>query len=87
MGAKGHVNLSMFTVALLTVLTMRCSYLQRNKSPSNVLSTMDKRVIITFHQNQRLNLGNQYNKDVKYVASEFFIFLYISDYIFTLHFT
>ena len=70
MGAIDHVNLNIFTVALFIecqmthfiVLTVQCFYLRRNKGPSVLLSTRVKRVSITFHENERLNLGNQFEK-------------------------
>ena len=30
------------------------------------MSTRDKRIAITLHENQRLNIGNQYQKDATY---------------------
>ena len=45
------------------VLKVQCFYLQRSISPLVLLSTRDKRIAITFHENQRLNIGNQYQKD------------------------
>ena len=30
------------------------------------MSTSDKRIAITLHENQRLNIGNQYQKDATY---------------------
>ena len=70
MGAIDHVNLNIFTVALFIecqmthfiVLTVQCFYLRRNKGPSVLLSTRVKRVSIAFHENERLNLGNQFEK-------------------------
>ena len=44
------------------VLKVQCFYLQRSISPLVLLSTRDKRIAITFHENQRLNIGNQYQK-------------------------
>ena len=63
---------SSFVIACLTthciVLTVQCFYLWRNKDPSVLSPTRNKRVAITFHENQRLNLGNQYHKDATEVA-------------------
>ena len=69
--AKDRVNLNIFTVALFKVcymmhcivLTVQFFYLRRNKDTSVLLSTIDKRVAMKFHENQRLNPGNQYHKD------------------------
>ena len=71
MSAKDRGNLNIFTAALFTVfqmtqcivLTVQCFYLQRSKGPSVLLSARDKRITITFHENQRLNIRNQYHKD------------------------
>ena len=71
LSAKDRVNLNILTVTLFTVchttqcfvLVKQCFYLWRNKGLSLMLSTRNKRVAITFHENQRLNLGNQYHKD------------------------
>ena len=61
MSAKDRVNLNIFTTALFIVCqTTQCIvlavpyfYLRRNEGPSVLLSTRDKRVAITFHENQR----------------------------------
>ena len=45
------------------VLKVQCFHFRRSKGPLVLLSTMDKRIAITFHENQRLNIGNQYQKD------------------------
>ena len=42
---------------------MQCFYLRRSKSALVLLSTRAKMIAITFHENQRLNIGNQYQKD------------------------
>ena len=71
MSAKGRINLNDFTVALFTachmtqciVLKVQYLYLQRSKGPSVLLSISDIRVAITFHENQILNIENQYHKD------------------------
>ena len=71
MSAKDPGNLNIFTVALFTVFQMtqcivlivQCFYLQRSKGPSVLLSARDKRITITFHENQRLNIRNLYHKD------------------------
>ena len=70
MSAKDCLNLIIFTVALFIVcqttqcivLAVQGSYLRGNKDPSVLLSTEDKRVAISFLENQILNL-NQYHKD------------------------
>ena len=74
--AKDRVNWNIFTLALLIVcqltqcivLIVQCFYLRRNKGLSVLLSAKDKRVAISFHENQRLNLGIQYHKDATKVA-------------------
>ena len=71
MSAKDRANLYIFTVALFIVcqmtnyivLKVRCFYFRGSKGPFVLLSTRDKRIAITFHENQRLNIGNQYKKD------------------------
>ena len=71
MGAKDRANLYIFKVALFTVcqmtqcivLKVQCFHLRRKKGSFILLSTSDKRIAITFHENQRLNTGNQYKKD------------------------
>ena len=40
------------------VLKVQCFYF-----PLVFLSTRDEMIAITFHENQRLNIGNQYQKD------------------------
>ena len=52
------------------VLKVQCFYLQRSISPLVLLSTRDKRIAITFHENQRLNIGNQYQKDATQFVPE-----------------
>ena len=64
MNAKGRVNLNIFTLALFIVCQMtqcillksQCFYLRRNKGPLVLLSTRNKRIAITLHENQRLIL-------------------------------
>ena len=51
-------------------LIVQWFYLQRNKGPSVLLSARIKKVAIKLHKNQKLNLGNQYHKDVKNVAHQ-----------------
>ena len=71
MSAKDRSNLYIFTVALFIVCQMKqcivlkvqCFYLRRSKGPLVLLSTRDKRIVIIFHEIQRLNIGNQYKKD------------------------
>ena len=71
-------NLIIFTLALFIVrpttqcilLAVQCFYLRGNKDPSALLSTRDKRVAITFQENQILNLGNHYHKYATQVALE-----------------
>ena len=71
MTAKDRANLYIFIVALFMVcqmmqcivLKVHCFYFGRSKGPSVLLSTRDKKIAITFHKNQRLNIGNQYHKD------------------------
>ena len=71
MSAKDRVNLYIFTAALFTVcqmmhfivLKVECFYLRRSKNTLVLLSTSDKKIAITFHEDQRLNIGNQYRKD------------------------
>ena len=71
MCAKDRANLYIFTVALLIVCQMKqcivlkvlCFYLRRSKVPLVLLSTKDKKIVIIFHEIQRLNIGNQYKKD------------------------
>ena len=50
------------------VLTVQCSYLRRNKGPSVLFSTRYKRVVVTFPDNQRLNIGSEYHKNATQVA-------------------
>ena len=45
------------------LLTMQSFYLQRSKDFSVLLSTRVKSVTITLQENQRLNLGNQYERN------------------------
>ena len=45
------------------VLRVQCFYFRRSKGPLVLFFTRDKRIAITFHENQRLNIGNQYKKD------------------------
>ena len=47
------------------VLKMQFFYFWRIKDPLVLLSTRDKKIAITFHENQRLNIGNHYQKDIK----------------------
>ena len=71
MSAKDRANLYIFTAALFVrcqmtqyiVLKVQCSYLRRSKYTLVILSTRDKRIEITFHDDQSLNIGNQYQKD------------------------
>ena len=71
--AKDRVNLYIITAALFTlcqmtqciVLKVQCFYLWRSKGPLVLLSTKDKTIVIKFHENQRLNLGNQYKKTLR----------------------
>ena len=59
-------NLYIFTTPLFIicqathciVLKVQCFYLRRSKGPFVLLSTRDKRIAITFHEDQRLNIGN-----------------------------
>ena len=72
MSAKDRANLYIFTVVLFIVSQMKqcivlkvlCFYLRRSKGPLVLLSTRDKRIAKIFHKIQRLNIGNQYKKDV-----------------------
>ena len=41
---------------------MQCFYFRISKGPLVPLSTRDKSIAITFHKNQRLNIGNHYQK-------------------------
>ena len=78
MRAKNRANSIIFTLALFIVrpttqcilLAVQCFYLRGNKDPSALLSTRDKRVAITFQENQILNLGNHYHKYATQVALE-----------------
>ena len=71
MRAKDRANLYIFTVALFIpcqmtqyiVLKVQCFCLRRSICPLVLLSTRGKSVAITFHENQRLNIGNQYQKN------------------------
>ena len=71
MSAKGCANLFIFTVALFIVcqmtqciaLKVQCFYLRRSKGPLFLLSIFSIQFAITFNENQRLNMGNQYQKD------------------------
>ena len=73
---KARANLYIFTVSVFIVcqmtqcivLKVECFDLRRNKGPSAFLSTRDKRIDITFQENQRLNIGNQYRKDAAQLA-------------------
>ena len=38
-------------------------YIRRSIHPLLLLSIRDKKIAMTFHENQRLNIGNQYPKD------------------------
>ena len=75
--AKDCVNLNIFTVVLLIVcqmtkyivLTVQCFYLQKNKGPPVLLSTRYKIVVIIFHKNQRVNIGNQHYKEAAYLTT------------------
>ena len=68
--AKDRPNLNIFTVALIIVcqmtqcivLKVQSFYVRRSICPLILLSTRDKRIAITFQENQRLNIGNQYQK-------------------------
>ena len=68
--AKDRANLNIFTVALIIVcqmtqcivLNVQSIYVRRSICPLILLSTRDKRIVITFQENQRLNIGNQYQK-------------------------
>ena len=68
MSVKDCASLHIFTVVLFIVCQMtRCIvlkvqflYLRRSKCHLVLFSTRDKRIVITFHGNQRLNIGNQY---------------------------
>ena len=60
--AKDRANLYIFTPALYLV---QCFYFRRSKGPLVLLLTRDKKIAITFHENERLNIGNHYQKDAK----------------------
>ena len=47
---------------------MQCFYFWRSKGHLVLLSTRDKRIAIAFHKNQRLNIGDQYQKDATQLA-------------------
>ena len=73
MSAKDRANLNIFVHSMpddAVQMTVQCFNLWRKKDSSVLLSTRDKRVAITFHQNQRLNIGNQYDKDTTQLAPE-----------------
>ena len=69
MSAKDRANLYIFTAALFTVCNMtqcivlkvQCFCLRRSKDTLVLLSY--KRIAITFHEGQSLNIGNQYQED------------------------
>ena len=69
--AKDCTNLYIFTAALFTVcqmthciaLNVQCFNLRRSKDTLVLLSTRDKRIVLTFHEDQSLNIGNPYQKD------------------------
>ena len=71
MRSKDRANLYIFKVALfivcqmmqVIVLKVQCFYFWRRERPAVLLSTRDKRITITLHENQRLNVGNQHHKD------------------------
>ena len=42
---------------------MQCVYFRRSKGPLVLFSIRDNKIAITFHEDQRLNIGNQYQKD------------------------
>ena len=76
MSAKDRANLYIFTAALFTVCQMmQCIIvlkvqrfcLRRSKDTLVLLSY--KRIVITFHETQSLNIGNQYQKDATLLAS------------------
>ena len=79
MSTKDLANLysNIFKVALFTiwqmtqciVLTVQCFYLRGNKGPFFLLLTRNKTVANAFHENERLNIGNQYHRDATKVAS------------------
>ena len=50
------------------ILKVQCSYLWRSTCHLVLLSTEDKRIAITFPENQKLNIGNQYQKDATYIV-------------------
>ena len=70
MRVKDRANLYNFIVALFIVfhmtqcivLKVQCFYLRRSICSLDLLSKRDKKIAITFHKNQRLNIGNQYRK-------------------------
>ena len=49
-------------------LAVQYFYLRENKDPWVLLSVKDKMVVITFHENRILNLGNQYHNDATQVV-------------------
>ena len=71
MRAKDRADLCIFTVALFIVcqmmqcilLKVQCFYLRRSICPLILLSIRGKKITMTFHENQGLNIGNQYPKD------------------------
>ena len=67
MSSRDRVNLNIFTIALFTARmsddTINCFVLQGNKDPLVLLSSWDKKIAITFHENQIVNLRNQYHKE------------------------
>ena len=57
-----EIGISLFIACQMTqciVLKVQCFDLQRTKYPSFFLSTRIKKVAITFHEDQRLHIGNQ----------------------------
>ena len=76
MRVKDLANLHIFTVNLFIpyqmrqyiILKVQCSYLWRSTCHLVLLSTKDKRIAITVPENQKLNIGNQYQKDATYIV-------------------
>ena len=60
---------SVFQMKQCILLTMQYFHLPRNIGPLVLSSTRFKRVTIKFHKNQRLNIGNQYHKDVTLIIN------------------
>ena len=71
MSVRDGENFNISTVVLFIVwqttqyivLTMQYLYLPRNKGPTILFPTRNKRAPIAFHKSQGLNLGNQYNEN------------------------